>query len=308
MIKNSDVIVVKNLSLSEYDLDVCRKISANTSNTWQRNRTEEDKLKDTCLGKFAEKALKQYFSDDCHDGLNPYIAFYDDFRVDLFKHHNSIDFIFSTQIHHLLNAQRYIQKELSSQYVEITQEHRRRFREGKVNIGEIKATRIPNDEKQRLRTNGLPDITKILGDDFLAYPSFTRSSSMIHTKKDYFNEVFARNELSPTDILKAEKDNLMDWYFRVYIDEKEDIGHCDAYIVGALPKMDFVNNFHIKKMSQKNKSESAIYLAVPFSNGMPISDFKSKHIKSTPFPNHLTAFMRGGISMNDSLQLKKVKP
>lgn len=308
MITNSDVVVIENLSLSEYDLDVCRKIAANTSNTWQRNRTEEDKLRDTCLGKFAEKALKQYLSDGCHNGLNPYIAFYDEFRIDEFKYHNSIDFLFSTQIHHLLNAQGYIQKNLSSPNAKISEVHRKAFRDGKVNIGEIKATRIPNDSKQRLRTNGQPDIAKILGDDFLAYPSFTRTSSTIHTKQDYFKEINNNTGLSVSEILEQEEKNLMDWYFRVYIDEKEEIGHCNAYIVGALPKLDFVNNFHIKKMAQQNKSESAIYLAVPFSYGMPISDFKKNEIKTTPFPNHLTAFFRGGQTVNDSLQIKKPKP
>lgn len=308
MITNSDVVVIENLLLSEYDLEVCKKIAANTSNTWQKDRSEEDKLRDTCLGKFAEKALKQYFSDGCHNGLNPYIAFYDDFRVDDFKYHNSIDFIFSTQIHHLLNAQGYIQRNLSSPKAKISQIHRNTFSNGKVNIGEIKATRIPNDQRQRLRTNGLPDITKILKDDFLAYPSHTRNSSTIHTKQDYFDECFRMDGKSKDEVLKIEESNLMDWYFRVYIDEKTEIGQCDAYIIGALPKLDFVNNFHIKKMPQKNKSESAIYLAVPFSQGMPISEFRKLKIKSTPFPNHLTAFMRYGILVNDTLQIKKPKP
>jgi len=78
--------------------------------------------------------------------------------------------------------------------------------------------------------------------------------------------------------LKEDESNLMDWHFRVYVDEKDEIGHCDAYIIGALPKTDFVKKFHIKKMPQKNKSESAIYLAVPFTEAISIRDFKHNNI------------------------------
>lgn len=40
MITNSDVVIIENLFLSEYELDICKKISSNTINTWQKNKSE----------------------------------------------------------------------------------------------------------------------------------------------------------------------------------------------------------------------------------------------------------------------------
>jgi len=304
MITNNDVVVIEHLTLSKYELDICELIANNTVETWQSNRTPEAKLRDTCLGKFAEKALKQFFSNGCHDNLNPYIAFYDDFRVDEFKFHNSIDFLFSNRIHHLLSAQRFIQDSLSGQNSKLNTEQREKFKVGKVGVGEIKATRIAD----RLMTDGQVNISGILRDDFLTYPYFTRKST-ISNNREYFAKYSSEKNLTQQEILEIEKSALCDWYFRVYIKENpNNIANCDAYIVGALPGVDFVNKFNIKKMVQNNKSESAVYLSVPLSQGVPIMDFKKEHIPSTPFPNHLTAYAQGEKIVNDILLKQKTKP
>lgn len=107
-------------------------------------------------------------------------------------------------------------------------------------------------------------------------------------------------------MLKIEENNLVDWYFRVYIKEDlNDISKCEAYIIGAIPGVDFIKHFNIKKMIQNNKSESAIYLSVPLSNGVSIKEFKSKNIPQLNFKNHLIkAELKDG---NNLILSKKIK-
>ena len=107
-----DVVLLNDIRLSEVEKEMCKKIAANNVETWQKNRTQEDKLKDIYLGKIAEKALLQYFSNNGTVDLSNSVAFYDDFRVDEFKHHNSIDFIFSREDSGISLAKEYIQKKI----------------------------------------------------------------------------------------------------------------------------------------------------------------------------------------------------
>ncbi len=92
MIDENDIEKVF-VELTEQDLEICKFLSNNTLNTWQGNRTKEEKFKDICLGKFAEKALKDFFNNNKDN--NFFYEFYDDFREDGFKLHNDVDFIFS---------------------------------------------------------------------------------------------------------------------------------------------------------------------------------------------------------------------
>lgn len=89
-----DIICIKDIKLSEKEIKICQKINDFTNNTWQPNRSTSDKLHDTVLGKIAEKALKIYFTQNNMVNLIPCVLFYDDFRNDDFKKHNSIDLIF----------------------------------------------------------------------------------------------------------------------------------------------------------------------------------------------------------------------
>lgn len=106
MIKQENIIINK-IILEEKDLVICQNIANNTLNTWQTNRKKEDILKDTVLGKLAEKSLKNYLINS--NNKNNY-AFYDDFRNDDFKNHNIIDFLFSNDINKLNNCIEYIKK------------------------------------------------------------------------------------------------------------------------------------------------------------------------------------------------------
>lgn len=144
-----------------------------------------------------------------------------------------------------------------------------------VSIGEIKSTRIG---PRHLMTDGSVNLTKIISDDFLTYPKHTRKSSTISNKNDYIEYVKKQTQLQELDeIIKAEQRNLTDWYFRVYVKEK-DFNSCDLYIVGCLSGVYFANNFDVKKMSKQTKSEEAIYLSVPIRKGTPIKDFIKENL------------------------------
>jgi len=57
-------------------------------------------------------------------------------------------------------------------------------------------------------------------------------------------------------------------YIRIYINEKEQ----KAYIIGCISNKTFIQNAIIKKMSQRNKSEQALYIATSLKNGVHIDN------------------------------------
>ena len=301
-IKESDVISIKDITLSLNELEICNKIAQNTNNTWQ-TRNIEEKLKDTYLGKYAEKALKIFFSNDSFNNLNPYVAFYDDFRNDGFKKHNNIDFIFSKNINNLLFAQQYIQQNFSTN---ITLQQKNKLSENDIQIGEIKATRITN----KYMNGEIIDLNKILHMDFLTYPSFLRKSSTISNTNDYLEYVSNKYNKTIEEIIKEEKENVIDWYFRVFIKEKEN-NRCDAYIIGALAGKNFfidstITPFQIKKMVQPRKSEHSIYLSFKINQGLPINLFKKQYFPTLNFPTHLSNLVQSNNTKN--ILNKKIKP
>jgi hypothetical protein len=285
MITIKDIVRLDNVTLTNDEIDVLKKISSNTSNTWQSNRTPEEKLKDTLLGKFAEKGLALLFNySKTH---TPMISFYDEFRIDDYKKHNGVDFIFEEHRENgiilakdntsIVRVQDYLNKIYASKngYYSLSDKERDNLRSINVSIGEIKSTRIGS---RHLMTDGSVNLTKIISDDFLTYPKHTRKSSTISNKNDYIEYVKKQTQLQELDeIIKAEQRNLTDWYFRVYVKEK-DFNSCDLYIVGCLSGVYFANNFDVKKMSKQTKSEEAIYLSVPIRKGTPIKDFIKENL------------------------------
>ena len=79
--------------------------------------------------------------------------------------------------------------------------------------------------------------------DFLTYPSFIRTTSTITNTQQYLEYVMNTHhktiEEIVEEIVEEESNNVADWYFRVFIKEKNEIGKCDAYILGALPGIIF---------------------------------------------------------------------
>lgn len=281
MIRKEDVVILNDFELSHQDDVVCNTIAYNTHNTWQSKRGFDEILADTKIGKIAEAAIKQYLKANTKENL--FFAFYDDFRNDNFKKHNAVDLIVANSESGLEYAKKQINV-LMSKSSKIPPNEIKLLQDAGVSLCEIKATRIPNDTRQRLRTNGEVDISKILNDDFLTYPLATRTSNTITTKDDYIAYAANKFNIEPNEVMQKEKASMLDYYLRVYVDESAKNG-TDVYIIGGINKYDFANNAKIKKMIRPNKSEYAIYLATPLSNGNGISNIISELAQNNTLAN-----------------------
>ena len=89
MIISQDIISYKNISCPNELLEQIKIIAEHTKNTWQSNRSLEDIIRDTTIGKIAEYTLKEHISK--HSGYA--ILDYDDFRVDNYEKHAPLDCI-----------------------------------------------------------------------------------------------------------------------------------------------------------------------------------------------------------------------
>ena len=284
--------------LTEEDVNVVKNIVEKTSNTWQGNRTSEEKFLDGLYGKIAERSLKnflikEYGNDFCLPNLNlskdlndidinkSNIAFYDDFRQDNFNQHNDIDLIIAPNNSLLLLSINRIIEESNARktdkYFSLSDNLKEKLRLNNILIGEVKSTRIT----ERHKTNNIINEEKILSDDFLDYPKFLRSTNEINfNEEDYFSYVKTKYpNMSYQELLEEEKLHLKDFYIRIYVDEikynNESSKYSgDCYIVSAITNKNFIKDkLNIKKMPKFNKSENALYLSTPLKNGIDIKQF-----------------------------------
>lgn len=89
MITPQEIILYKDVSCSTELLGQINIIASHTQNTWQKNRTLTDIIKDTTIGKIAEHTLKEHIA--AHSNFA--ILDYDDFRVNNYKKHAPLDCI-----------------------------------------------------------------------------------------------------------------------------------------------------------------------------------------------------------------------
>jgi len=89
MIILQDIITYKNISCPNELLKQVKIIAEHTKNTWQSNRSLDEIIKDTTIGKIAEYTLKEHISK--HSDYA--ILDYDDFRVDNYEKHAPLDCI-----------------------------------------------------------------------------------------------------------------------------------------------------------------------------------------------------------------------
>lgn len=279
MILKEDIKIIKNVFLNEDEILNCEKIANNTFNTWQK-RSKDLILKDTVLGKISEKALYLDFEKENLFSFD----MYDKFRVDDFKKHNDIDLILNLSEKNLEEAKRLI----------ILNTYNSSFNKKDINkimektgtkVIEIKSTRITD----RLFDNGNILFDKMLKDDFLEYPFHLRKGN-ISTTKEYISFVVNKeknnykllNDFQVFEKIKEEQLNEMsDYYVRTYVKQDDfNIYKADVYIVGICHKLNFIQNFNIKKMVQKNKSENSIYLSLPLNKGYSIDNFYKTILKN----------------------------
>lgn len=269
--KKEGVIIVKNYEdLGGDSTDTTKKITANTVNTWQPNRSEKDKMADTSLGKIAESIFEKYINLFSIVYLS-----YDDFRENNFEKHAPFDgLLFSNdklenEIKTFTNK---INEEVSlSDFGKVTIGLLSILTKNKVYTVEVKSTRIT----ERHKRNGEVDLAIIKRDDFLTYPSAIRKSYKDYSLSSYADLLIQNGKIhvpSGEDkvsvVRKYEKQFMTDFYVRVYIDEKENKG----YIMGFITKELFIKKAVLKRMYQKNKSELPLYLATPISNGESVDN------------------------------------
>jgi hypothetical protein len=254
------------------------KIVDFTANTWQSDRTLSEKKSDTNLGKLAEEVLEDFFR--AHLPNIEYLS-YDTFRSNNYEKHAPFDGIvysknISAEVLSVFIVK--INNEVTNnQWGKISNSLKLDLEKNLIYTVEVKSTRVA----ERHKRNGIDtdSIKKsILQDDFLEYPTRLRTVKFgtMNTLEDYIKfcekvEVISCPSGSDKNqiIRDFEQVNMRYFYFRVYIDESLN----KAYIVGYIDKFVFSSLFVWKKMKKINKSEHALYLAVPFTHAISASLF-----------------------------------
>lgn len=267
MIISQDIISYKNISCPNELLEQIKIIAEHTKNTWQSNRSLDDIIKDTTIGKIAEYTLKEHILK--HSGYA--ILDYDDFRVDNYEKHAPLDcIIFKKENPDLQLAINTINLDATNNLNgAMSDKTKNLLKNLKISTMEIKSTRITN----RHKANGVINYQVILNDDFLAYPKFYRkvpSGIEINNWHKYLDYCMNNNKIQPnTDLAtlqEIELNNMYDFYARVYVEQISN-NLFDIYIIGYITKQNFIKNSVIKRMPQYGKSEQALYIATQIRNG-----------------------------------------
>lgn len=267
------------------DNEIVSVIARNTEQTWQPNRTAQETIRNTRQGKLTEDIFQEYVRCSLR-GIN--ILAYDEIRNDNYTKHAPFDFLVwsddkGTDIRRAVNAVRDDIDNSHSRFVKISDRTRTLCKEDGVKFVEVKSTKIAprhkpaspdrgNNYNDPLWVRRLAD--KILGDDFLAYPSMCRTTSSRHFTMDDYAHILNNRGITINahdDIRGFEASlQLCDIFVRIYLDEPENV----AFLVGWIDKRSFYQNADIKKMSQRNKSELALYFAVPLVNRRRFDDLE----------------------------------
>ena len=271
-------VVIAALKEEDFGLSV-DTIAQHTENTWQPDRGEAEIRRNTFQGKLAEEIVENYLKKVRHLG---YLS-YDAFRDDASQKHAPFDGLLYDSGSDLQEVIQLVRGEVQlSSHSSISPEARDTIRQLGCRTVEIKSTKINQKRKQRadFQTYARPQnvarlIEVILQDDFLTYPHYCRSGE-ISNLQNYCRFVQESEQhfagLSGEALLDAiianEKRYQCDIFIRVYTDEAQKY----AFILGYLTRDAFFDrNIQIKKMTQPNKSEKAIYFAKNLSSAEDIT-------------------------------------
>lgn len=251
---------------------ISEKISLNTVNTWQSDRSKSAKSSDTNLGKVAESVIENEIEQFANVQYLPY----DVFRQNNFKKHAPFDGLLCSKEFDKSTLELFLSKinnEISNNaYGKISEQLKSDLENASIFTVEIKSTRIAARHRQPTATQE-NIISNIIKDDFLEYPKYIRIDKVgnITSLDKYFEyvkkEYFANDEkFSIADLRLIEKDNMRVFYIRIYVDEEANI----CYIPGFTTKKKFSKSFNVKHMPQIDKSEKAIYLSLSLSQAEPL--------------------------------------
>jgi len=274
VINNSDIKIIDDIENYRTTGKNIKTIIENTVNTWQEKRTNSSKQNDTKLGKLAEDVFASYIKQNMEHIT--YLS-YDDIRTNNFKKHAPFDgLLFNNKIINISSLKKIIE-EINSEITagdkwgKISDELKLKCYKEHIFTTEIKSTRVA---KRHKNNDGSVIFDALLKDDFLEYPKYLRKDAYdsIHNYEEYANfckkyrGFICKSDDCVSDIQKEELLNMRHLYIRIYIDES----NLTAYLIGCISNKTFINNSVIKKMPQKEKSELALYIATPLTNGVNI--------------------------------------
>lgn len=285
------VIVTTISSVSDGASKNTDKIVKSTANTWQINRSEEEKTRDTKQGKMAEALFENYIQSNTS---LLYIS-YDTLRNDDFKKHapfdgilckGNIDNSITEKFVDLLHVD--ILKPHKGNAVKLSGELLKYAREHDIHIVEIKSTKVNKTKKKKSGISDYSDSKQVerliriikKNDDFLAYPKDKRSGNY-ETTNEYISYLI-NLEIIPTGLsedkqfnlfCEYEKDNAVpDIFVRVYLDNDND----KALLMGYLDKEHFYSKgMCVKRMNNFRKSSYAIYLAKSLCDAISLTELES---------------------------------
>lgn len=284
IIKYKAIHIVDYLALKKTTDSDVKNIVANTVNTWQRGRSEQEKTADTQLGKMAEDVVMATLETI---GINDYHS-YDCFRTDNFKSHAPFDGVLCSNLTKEL-------KQVINNAVQIEGPHlsaktRNFLRSKGVRTVEIKSTRLTDKYKQRNNFTSYSDesglerlYNYLMTLDYLTYPYYTRYGDMSYSEYCNYVERRIKTGLSgsklESHVRQIELDNATDIYIRVFMDESEK----KALVMGWIDRETFFNPPETQKLFKRFKSEIPLYFVKSLKFGYPleqISPFSIPNVRS----------------------------
>jgi hypothetical protein len=279
-IDNNSIMFQKKDAINTASVDVST-ITSNTNNTWQKNRQNEELIKNTLQGKLAEDMFIDFIAFTQVKREIEYLP-YDVFRKNNFKKHAPIDgLLFQSSNAYIKNGVERILEDINNnEFGKISIETRKYLNNKRLYTVEIKSSRIPDkdyasiDVDDFIKMNQQQTLVEALRKrDFFSYPKFTRSEGReVHNYDQYCEYVGKTNaqfsNLSGDELKSAivshELETMCDIYTRIFLDW-EHTNSIIGYLTGYALKTDFFINPKIINMPRKGKSENAIYFIYPIS-------------------------------------------
>lgn len=266
MIKPEHIVAI-DVEPAEVDCAQAGLLATHTANTWQPDRSPADRLRDTLIGKAAELAWLRYLQRE-----SIACRLWDDMRRDGGRDHAPVDgFVAQRDAAELLAGDLFA--DTARQWQEGAHFRRGFFaaceRRGIFGF-EVKSTRIG----PRHLAGGQVNYAAILEDDFLVYPPVRAGALDESTRQDLISQKQRAAAAERTPYLLA----------RAYV-EARDAGLRNAeasravyrvYLVGYMTRPHFFQSprLRVTTMPQSNKSEQAIYYAVPLRLGQNLSGLR----------------------------------
>lgn len=264
MITIEDIVTVQVQLKSNQNIQM---ITDNTHNTWQPDRDNETKRKDTLQGKIAEQAVIQYL-----EGVSTlrYVP-YDTIRADNFQKHAPFDGLLCKPDQNIQQAVDKINNDIQDNLIKLSRSTRAFLQNNYISIVEIKSTKI-SDKIKNSSNNMQQSLQRILKQNhFLTYPSKCRYSVKDLSLQEYFQG-------SSSELYEQEKHDKANIHIHCYTDNNT------VYIMGFIFCHEFFEQPLLTRFYLKNKSEYALYFGRILETGHSIKQLGQWH-KYSPINN-----------------------